>query len=112
MPLWGWICCGVMGAVVLISYVQHRAASRTYRPLTSRQPARRVTADVPLGMEATDIAAVNRVTRHNEALERSHTNWTRGSRTQAAAADTDIQPLADDETYARRFHTAFMKNKD
>ncbi|MFC6584381.1 hypothetical protein [Sulfitobacter aestuariivivens] len=58
-----------------------------------------------------DIAAVNKVTRRNEALERGHTNWTRKSSTQTDVAETDIQPLADDETYATRFHAAFMKNK-
>ena len=110
--MWGWIIGGLLAVIGLISFAQYRRQSGTYRRLSGRQPARRISKDVPLGMEATDIDSVNSVNRRNESLERSHTNWTRGSRTRSASADTDIQPLADDETYAKRFHTAFLKDKD
>lgn len=112
--MWGWIIGGVLGCVVLISYLQHRAQRGTFRPLSSRQPERHTTRDKPLGMEAIDMDHVNRVSRRNESLERSHTNWTRAGKRGSftASADTDIQPLADDETYAKRFREIYMNKKD
>lgn len=108
---WQWILGAALLGVVVISVLQYRAARGHYRPLSTRQPERRAPGKPELGMEAIDMAEINRTQRRNESLERAHTNWTRrGSGTNAA--ETDIQPLADDETYAKRFHTAFMKNKD
>ena len=84
------------------------------RPLSEAQP-KMGKRDVPLGMEAIDMNEVRRTQRRNESLERSHTSMT--DRTSRGflfeqAADTDIEPLADDETYAKRYHTAFQKRKD
>ncbi len=110
----GWIIAGLLAGVVLISWLQYRAQAGTYRPLASRQPERAETEERPLGTEAIDMDAVRRTQRQNESLERAHTNWTRGkgSILGAAAADTHIAPLADDETYAKRFHAAYMNKKD
>ncbi|WP_432816823.1 hypothetical protein [Sulfitobacter sp. JB4-11] len=82
--------------------------------MSSRQPARPDRANRPLGTEALDLDAVRRTQRRNESLERAHTSWTgrRGKLTGTESADTDIEPLADDETYARRYHAAFQRNKD
>lgn len=105
--MWGWIIAAVVGVIALVCFAQYRARSRTYTPLSNRQPERR-TREVPLGMEAIDMDSVNRAARRNESLERGHTNWTnRGG----MAAATDVPPMADDETYAKRFHTAFIKDK-
>ena len=106
--MWGWIIGGVVGGIALIAYVQHRAQAGIYRPLASRQPERPKTQDVPLGMEAIDMTQVNNVARRNESLERAHTNWTnRGG----LRASTDVPPMADDETYAAKYHAAFLKDK-
>lgn len=109
--MWGWIIAGILGLVVLISFYQYQSQRGTYRALSNRQPARKVSKDVPLGMEAMDLDAVNAAARRNESLERSHTSWTRKGGLLNGAADTDIQPLSDDETYAKRFYAAFMNNK-
>ena len=110
----GWIIGGLLAGVVLICWLQYRAQAGTYRPLSSRQPERTAIEDRPLGTEALDLDAVRRTQRQNESLERAHTNWTRGRSgiLGAAAADTHIAPLADDETYAKRFHAAYMNKKD
>lgn len=106
--MWGWIIGGILGAIALIAYIQYRAGNGTYKPLSSRQPERAPQRDVPLGMEATDMKVVNDANRRNESLERGQTNWmNRGS----MSAATDVPPMADDETYAKRFHAAFIKDK-
>lgn len=112
MP-WQWIVGAALLAVVVISVQQYRAARGTYRPLSQRQPQRRATSAPELGMEAIDMAEIHRTQRRNESLERANTNWTR-RRDATSAADTDIQPLADDETYSARYYAAFhsKKNKD
>ena len=107
-----WIVAILLGLVGGISLYQFRSQRGTYRSLSSRQPARKVSGEVPLGMEATDLSAVNSVARRNESLERSHTSWTRRSGMLSGAADTDIQPLSDDETYAKRYHAAFLQDKE
>jgi hypothetical protein len=105
---WGWIIGGIGGIFALICFAQHRAQRGTYRPLASRQPQHRDADDVPLGMEATDMAHVNAATRRNESLERGQTSWTyRGS----MKAATYVPPMADDETYAAAYHAAFQKDK-
>ncbi|MFT6673996.1 MAG: hypothetical protein ACJAVM_000167 [Sulfitobacter sp.] len=110
--MWVWIMAGIIAGVAVIGYGQYQRQKGQYRPMSQRQPARRTSDKTPLGMEALDLAAVARTTRRNESLERGHTNWTRkGSGFLSASAETDIQPLADDETYAARFHTAFQKDK-
>lgn len=110
--MWGWIIGGIVAVVAVISYGQYRAQKGNYRPLSSRQPARRNQEKTPLGMEALDMSIVSKATRRNESLERGQTNWTRkGFGSFTTSADTDVDPLADDETYAARYHTAFQKDK-
>lgn len=107
--MWLWLLSLVIAGGALIAYMQYRAQRGTYRTLASRQPERR-TREVPLGMEALDLDEVSRATRRNESLERGQTNWlsTKGF---LGRADTDVQPLADDETYAARYYSAFQKDK-
>ena len=108
MPLWAAILIGLALGVAAIGYRQHRARRGIYRPLATRQPQRRAAPQATLGLEATDMGVVNAAARRNESLERGHTNWTfRGG----LSAATDVAPMADDETYAARFHAAFMKDK-
>lgn len=110
---WGWIIGIAFVAVVGISIAQYRAQASTYRSLSSRQPERMQAGPRPLGTEALDLEAVQRTQRRNESLERAHTSLTRGRGISSLeSAGTDVQPLADDETYARRFHAAFQRNKD
>ena len=57
------------------------------------------------------MAEVQRTQRRNESLERTNKIWTRqGDATNGV--DVNVAALPDDETYARRFYTAFIKNKD
>lgn len=104
-----WAGCTAILIVVLISLWHYRTQRGIHRPLASRQPDRKK-RDVPLGYEAIDMRFLNKVNRRNEALERGHTNWSRG-RTDVISADTDIDPLADDETYAARYYRAFQRDK-
>ncbi|MEM6371870.1 MAG: hypothetical protein AAF727_03695 [Pseudomonadota bacterium] len=88
------------------------------RPLAARQPGRAEMGqdrDVPLGMEATDLALVDRVSRQNDALERtsavgSARRGAKGSFT--AAASTTVEAMPDDETYAARYHRAYIEKDD
>lgn len=107
--MWIWLLIVVVAGVGGIAVLQYRAQKSTYKSLASRQPARQA-RDVPLGMEATDLEAVSRTNRRNESLERGQTNWL-SSRGFFGRADTDAAPLADDETYAARYHTAFHTSK-
>ncbi len=112
--MWLWMLGGALIIVVYISVMQYRAASKTYVSLSQRQPAHRTAGLNPeLGLEEIDMNEVRRTQRRNESLERAHTNWTQ-KRSATSAADTDIQPMADDETYSARYHAAFneKKNKD
>lgn len=111
--MWGSVLIGLIAGVAVVSFLQYRAQKGTYRPLSGRQPRNdNATGKTPLGMEEIDITEVNRVNRRNNALERTNAEWMRGrgDRYTRTAADT-IEPMADDETYASRFHSAFMKNK-
>lgn len=103
--MWGTALILVFGAVAVIALLQRRASARIYRPLSSRQPERR-TRDVPLGMEAIDMDELSRTNRRNESLERGQTNWL-SAKGFFGRPDTDIAPLADDETYAKRYSDAF-----
>ncbi|MEP5730078.1 MAG: hypothetical protein ABJL67_11995 [Sulfitobacter sp.] len=107
-----WFLLVALAAFGLILWLQSRAVRRQgHRPLSTRQPDRNEKKQaVPLGMEALDLEAVSRATRRNESLERGQTNWLTKSGF-FGRADTDVAPLADDETYAARFHTAFHKEK-
>ena len=104
--MWDWIIGSALFAIVAIAITQYRAQSGTYRSLSSRKPDQKPQTKTPLGMEAIDMASVDKTTRRNEALERSNVGWTRNANIRAAA--TDIQPWADDAEYAKRYHTAFM----
>lgn len=95
---------------IALSIVQYRETRGQYRPLSHRQPERRAKNDRELGLEAINMDEVHRTQRRNESLERANTNWT-DKRNMTQAADTDIQPLADDETYSTRYHAAFHKDK-
>lgn len=83
------------------------------RPLASQQPTRAEMGQVrkvPLGMEATDLAAVDRVSRMNDALERTNRIHNAQSREDfTAASSTKIDAMPDDETYAARYHRAYLK---
>lgn len=98
-------------AIVVISALQYRAAKGRYRPLSSRQPQRPVAHKPELGMEAIDMAGVRRTQRSNESLERVNNIWAKHHGA-TKGLDTSVDAMPDDETYARRFHAAFMKNKD
>ena len=105
MWLWTFGAIGA-GVVAVIFIAQYRAAQGTHRPLSQRQPAQRE-QNVPLGMEAIDMESLSAANRRNESLERGQTNWLRKGGF-FGAADTDVAPWADDETYAARFHAAFQ----
>ena len=110
--MWGWIATGALAALGIVVIRQFRAAHGVYRPLASRQPQNQQTSKTPLGMEATDLDAVAKVMRRNESLERSGNFWNRkGPGLFTAKAETDIQPFDDDETYAKRYYTAFQKDQ-
>ena len=85
--------------------------------MATRQPGRDEMGqvrDVPWGMEATDRDLIDRVNRRNDALERSSTvagqRRSKGSFT--AAASTRITPMPEDETYAARYHRAYIEKDD
>ena len=71
------------------------------RPLSARQPSRPDT-ETPLGMEATDLSLVQRINRKNDALERVMTFSEKG-----ANAAGHVAPLADDESYATKYHRLY-----
>ncbi|MEM7520458.1 MAG: hypothetical protein AAF307_05420 [Pseudomonadota bacterium] len=111
MPVEAGIALLVLSIGILV-WVQVRAARiahQTYRPLATRQPERRKT-ERPLGTEALDLDEISRTNRLNESLERGQTNWLSNSGF-FGRPDTDVPPLADDETYAARFHQAFQRDK-
>ena len=98
-------------AFCAIALLQYSARRGTYRPLSSRQPAQRRQQAPELGMEAIDMAEIRRTQRSNESLERTNNIWSQRHGA-AGGLDIKIDGLTDDETYAQRFHAAFMKNKD
>lgn len=104
---WLWIAGAAFSGIAAIVVWQYLSVRGTYRPLASRQPQMDAPEAPELGMEAIDMAEIHRTQRSNESLERTSNIWTRRS-----ASDLKIKPMADDETYAQRFHAAFMKNKD
>ncbi|MFK7834850.1 MAG: hypothetical protein AB8B60_01405 [Sulfitobacter sp.] len=107
--MWLWLLLAAAGGFGLILWAQQRSARRQYRPLSARQPERR-TQEVPLGMEGLDLNEISRTNRRNESLERGQTNWLSKAGF-FGRPDTDVVPLADDETYAARFHAAFHQDK-
>ena len=110
--MWIWLLGALVAGVAVIAYAQHRAQRRVYRPHASRQPARPRQEKAPLGMEAIDLNEVARTTRRNESLERGTTNWMRARMGLFGGhADVTVDPLADDETYAARYHAAFQRDR-
>lgn len=110
MLVWFLGIIGVGFAAICLQ--QYRGQKGMYRPLAQRQPERPDTRTVPLGMEELDLDHIRATTRRNESLERGNTNWTsRKGGFLAGSADTDVAPLSDDETYAARYHAAFLKAK-
>ena len=107
--MWPWIIGAAVAVLAVILIGQYRTARSTHIPLSQRQPERQ-TREVPLGMEGLDLEEVSRANRRNESLERGQTNWL-SQKGFFGRPDTDVQPLATDETYARRFHAAFQKDK-
>lgn len=78
------------------------------RPLATRQP-KLVEREVPLGMEATDLDAIEATIRTNQSLERSSTLIGRNRGSFTEAADRTVRPFNDDETYAAEYHRAYGK---
>ncbi len=110
--MWGWLAAAAGGLVALVLWAQYRAQRGQYRSLASRQPPRPKATERPLGLEAVDLEAVARASRRNESYERGTTNWLRSRMGFfGAAVDTRVEPWADDETYAARYHAAFLKDK-
>lgn len=112
----GWIIGSVILGVFAIAFLQHLTTRGVYRPLSSRMPSRErnsaTDASVPLGMEAIDLNTVRRASRRNESLERSTSGFSTGSGLLPGRAAADsIEPMADDETYAKRYYSAFIKEK-
>lgn len=104
-----------MGSLLSFLSTPFRRGPR--RPMATRQPGRDEMGqvrEVPLGMEATDLDLIDRVNRRNDALERSSTvagqGRSKGSFT--AAASTRITPMPEDETYAARYHRAYIEKDD
>ena len=83
------------------------------RPLSTRQPRRDTRGDVPLGFEAIDMSVVDAVNRRNAALDRVGTFFgvRRSFGSFLETAETHVDPLADDETYAARYHRAYNRKK-
>ena len=103
----GLACLGVLAVVAR----QYMAARGQYRPLTNRQPARTDKHTPELGMEAIDMAEIRRTQRNNDSLERVTHLWGRKSGL-SGGIDISVDAMPDDETYARRYHAAFKKQKD
>ncbi len=86
------------------------------RPLSARRPGRDEmgqTRAVPLGMEATDMSIIDRVNRQNDALERTQKVHMRSNTGFfAASAATQVDAMPEDETYAARYHRAYIKKED
>ena len=90
----------------LLSYPFRR---QPRRPLAARRPERAEFGQdrkVPLGMEATDLDLVERVSRKNDTLERA--NMARPG-DHAAQSNLHVAAMPEDETYAARFHRAFQQ---
>lgn len=107
--MWSWALIILIAVAGLAAWLNHRSGPRRHVPLSQRQPQRRK-REVPLGMEAIDLDAVGSANRRNESLERGQTNWLSNVGF-FGRSDVDIEPLANDETYAARYHAAFHKKQ-
>lgn len=93
----------------LITYPFRRGV---HRPLAARRLDWKDMGQIsatPLGMEATDLAMIDRVARQNDALERILTFGAKRNRSFMAHASAPIGPKPEDETNAARFHRAYNK---
>ena len=106
--MWAYAPILLLVIAGLAAYLNRRSARR-HVPLSARQPERRK-REVPLGMEAIDLDALSSANRRNESLERGQTNWLSNLGV-FGRSDAEIAPLADDETYAARYHAAFHKKQ-
>lgn len=81
------------------------------RPLAQRQPQRATTEKIPLGLEAMDMSVVHSANRRNASLERVNTFFAPKGRMGSFLehAETSVDALPDDETYAARYHRAYNK---
>lgn len=97
----------------LLAWITYPFRRGPHRPLAHRQPARGQQMKVPLGMEAIDMSVVDRANRRNAALERVSTFFgpRRGVGSFLEHAETRVTPLADDESYAARYHRAYNQKK-
>jgi len=80
-----------------------------HRPLAQRQPERAKTDEIPLGLEAVDMSVVQAANRRNASLERVNTFFAPKGRMGSFVehAETSVDALPDDETYAARYHRAY-----
>jgi hypothetical protein len=98
-----------MGLLKWLSYPFRR---QPRRPLATRRPDRRdmgQSRKVPLGMEATDMSVVDAASRRNDALERAHQVRHNDGDNYTAQSSLHVEPMPEDETYARHFYRAFQK---
>lgn len=91
------------------SWITYPFRHQKRQPLSYRQPQRDVDERTPLGMEAIDMNVVNKAHRKNASLERTSNIFSRNRRfgSFTETADLDIEPIADDENYAARYHRAY-----
>lgn len=99
-----------MGLGAWITYPFRRGPRR---PLAQRQPPSARDRSTPLGLEAVDMSVVDSVNRTNASLERVSTFFgaRRGIGSFLEKAENHVTPLADDETYAARYHRAYNQKK-
>ncbi|MEM6889452.1 MAG: hypothetical protein AAF636_15090 [Pseudomonadota bacterium] len=84
------------------------------RPLSAYQPqVPEPRETVALGLEAIDMQLVKNVQKRNFALERVSAFRVPSRRRISFLenVDAEVSPLADDETYAARYHSAFIEKK-
>jgi hypothetical protein len=96
----------------LWAFVSYPFRRQRRKPFAARRPGRDEMGQVrsvPLGMEATDLTLIDRVSRQNDALERSHPIGQRRSGLLGARTSTHIDAMPEDETYAARYHSAYLK---
>ena len=98
--------------MALLSWLLYPFQREPRRPLAQRRPDRREMGqdvETPLGLEATDMALVNRINQRNDALERASANYARDGRPVFGRPSTHVEAMPEDETYAARFARAFQK---
>lgn len=83
------------------------------QPLAHMRPEPAPQREIPLGMEAIDMDMVEKVSRQNDALERTNriASGQRGGMTGhwSRQSATHVEPMPEDETYAARYHRAYNR---